>query len=286
MTERFRIRSDGDLEAVTIAETYRLLSEVFDPYCFTVSGPNGSQQAIFATHAHHILFVTYLHEFVAESTDIAEVGGTAPRNVSLLGSGLWLIDRNALEAQSAGWSDAAERLVRWLDRPIRLRFWSGEIQRHLEYTAPFKSIFSAHANLLKHGLLKLGPEINRLRSRCASSNVSLTEAETVSAIPEYAAHLEGMFAYHATEIAELTGHYFHGLYRFVRARWQRTPTNNLDLIPAPAGVTDDVFRYLYAATLHSFSAWTEDRIRSSIPTTGPHFKPPYPQHEQPDPNRG
>jgi hypothetical protein len=95
-----------------------------------------------------------------------------------------------------------------------------------------------------------------------------------------------MMEYHATEIAELAGRYFLGLYHFVRTRWRRTPTNNLDLIPAPVGITDDAFRYMYASTLHGFSSWTEDRILEFVPETGSHFKPPYPQHDAPDPSDG
>lgn len=283
MTERFRIRTAGDLEAVTISETFHLLSDVFGPYCFTVSGDPGEQQALFMTEAHHRLFISAVQEFIAEATDVTEGQDGIPRNLSLFGAGLWLIGQHAEEAESANWTRAATELERWLDRPVRIRFWSGEIWRHVEYEAPFKRTFTAHANLIKHGLLKLGPEIRSLRAACAAGGAELSEAEAVAAIPEYAAHIQGMMEYHATEVAELAGEYFFGLYRFVRTRWERTPTNHLDRIPPPPGVTDDVFRYLYASTLFQFSGWTEARIRGSIPGTGRHLRRIYPQHEGRDP---
>lgn len=208
------------------------------------------------------------------------------RNLSLFDGGLWLIERYPDEAATAGWAHEAGELKEWMDRPVRIRFWSGELCRHLEFEEPFRGILGSHANLLKHNLLKLGVELRRLQRRCARSGAQLTDAQVVGARDEYAAHLKGMMEYHATEVAERVGRYFLGFYRFVCARYERNPTNNLDEMAMPSGMTDNLFRYLYASTIFSFAGWKEERLMSSIPETGLHFKPPYPQHEDSNSDQG
>jgi hypothetical protein len=87
-----------------------------------------------------------------------------------------------------------------------------------------------------------------------------------------------MLEYHSTEVAEMIASCLLGLHRFVRALYERHPTNNLDAYTYPADISDDVFRYMHASTVFHLAAWTEERIVSSLPSTSPSFKKPYPQH--------
>jgi hypothetical protein len=139
------------------------------------------------------------------------------------------------------------------------------------------------SHFAKHSLLKLGREAIRLRDMAVRAGTSLTTAEAVAAREEFVAHLSGMMEYHATQLAELVGKYFVAFHRFVKNRYNKYPTNNLDLIPAPDGISDDVYRYMYAHAVVSFSGWSQARIEEFVPDTASCFKPEYPQHEAPDP---
>ena len=284
-SEKFRLASLGDFEAVFVAETFALLSEVFGPYCFTVSGAQGDQQVVFRSAAEHRLFYIRMHEFVAEATDVYS-GEEAPHSLSLLDGIAWLTKRFPDEAAAAGLDVAVKKLTSWLDRVVRVRFWSGALWRHLTFSDSFRTLLAPQAHFSKHTLLKLGIEVRRLRRMCERAGCIITDAEAVAAKDEYAAHLDGMMQYHATELAELAGRCFLAFHRLLKARFEKNPTNNLDLIQAPAGVTDDVYRYLYASTVVSFSGWTESRILEFIPETRRNLKLPYPQQESADPSSG
>jgi hypothetical protein len=280
--EQFRITTAGDLEAVIVAETYDLLSSVFGPYTFEVSGLPGQQQAVFASESAFTLFCVWMYEFVAQEPR-AYTGPEKISDRSLFGGGLWLAERYATEAKAAGLDVAGQELLGWLERPIRVRFWSGSLGRHVSLNESFRTLMAPQAHFAKHSLLKLGREITRLREMAGRANCPLTEAEAVDARDEFRAHLEGMMEYHATELAELAGRYFLSFFRFVRGRYEENPTNRLDQIRPPADISDEVYRSMYASAVVGLARWTERRIESSIPQTADSFKNVYPQHDAPDP---
>jgi len=280
--EQHQIESTGDLEAIIVAETYDLLSSVFGPYIFTVSGNASQQTAVFPCSAAHTLFFIYMYEFVATESPLF-VGEDGFKDRSLFGGGKWLVERYPGEAAIAGMDTAATELAAWLERRVRVRFWSGNIWRHVELNETFRTYLAPHSHFAKHSLLKLGREVIRLRDMATQAGTSLTTAQAVAAREEFVAHLAGMMEYHATRLAELVGRYFVAFHKFVKNRYSKYPTNNLDLIAPPEGISDDVYRYMYAHAVFSFSGWSQARIEEFVPETAGSLKLEYPQHEEPDP---
>jgi hypothetical protein len=278
MSESFQPKTAGDVEAVTLAESYDLLSSVVGPYMYQVSGAPGEQQAIFASAEIQALFYIRVHEFLAEAP-VRSSPTSVPHALSLFSGGGWIAQRHPTRAKRTGLEDAYNRADQWFSRVHRIVFWAPSISRHLRLELPMKTLIAMRANLEKHQLLRLEQEIQRLHSKCIQSGCHLSVIEAVAVREEFESHVRGMLEYHATQVAELIARYFLALYRFIRELYLEHPTNNLDQISAPPDISDDVFRYMYAATIVGFARWTESRIESSIPTTAPAFKQSYPQHE-------
>lgn len=246
---------------------------------YAVSGDRGEQQAVFASAEVHALFYIRVHEFVAASTKVpASLGG--PKPFSLLSAGEWIATRHPERAEWAGLKEAQRRAQAWFDQTHRIVFWAGSLGRHLRLELPMTSIVGMRSNLEKHQLLRLDREIRRLQSKCVESGCALSLAQAVAAREEFNAHIRGMLAYHATFVAESLGSYFLALYRFVHEIYLERPTNVLKQILPLSETSDEVFRYMYASTISGLSAWTEERIKASIPSISPSFRPEYPQHAE------
>lgn len=279
MADPSPIKTVGDLEAVVLAESYDLLSSVVGPYMYAVSGRPGEQQAVFGSSEIQAIFYIRVHEFLAVTTKVPAVDGV-PQALSLFSAGAWLSQRFPEEAREAGLDTAHHRADEWLKRVHRIVFWAPSVGRHLRLELSMATLIAMRANLEKHQLLRLDREIRRLRSKCAQSGCELSLSEAVAARGEFEDHIRGMLEYHATEVAEHVGRYFFAFYHFVRQRYLVHPTNNLDDIPYPGDISDDVFRYMYTSTLLRLSGWTESRILSATPETASSFKGPYPQHAE------
>jgi hypothetical protein len=99
--EPFKVTTAGDLEAVILAESFELLSDIVGPYMYRVSGEPGQQQAMFVSSELLALFYIRVHEFLADATDISRAAGV-PSSLSLLSGGLWLAERYESIAGRAG----------------------------------------------------------------------------------------------------------------------------------------------------------------------------------------
>lgn len=276
MDQSFQLLTPGDLEAVILAESFDLLGRLIGPYMYRVSGEPGQQQAMFASSELHELFYIRVHEFLSDATRIS-ASPSLPSNLSLFSGGRWLCERHPPRAASSGLREAYDRAAAWFDAAHRIVFWAPSVWRHLRLELPMSTLIAMRANLEKHQLLRLTTEVRRLRTKLAQSGCELSIVEAVAVRPEFDDHIRGMLAYHATEVAEHLGRYFLALYRFVREIYCEHPTNNLDAMPFPPDVSDDVFRYMYVSTVVQLSRWTEERIVSSTPETAPSLKAPYPQ---------
>lgn len=276
LSTRLRMKAEGDLEAVVIAETYDLLASIVGPCMYRVSGSPGEQQAIFPSREVQALFYVRVHEFLAAASVPAV--GSAPPNLSLFTAWFWLAQKYPEEARRAGLDHAYESAEGWFDTIHRVVFWAPSVWRHLRLEVPMRTLIAMRANMEKHQLLRLDREIRRLREKCVAAGCKLSIVEAVAAREEFEDHVRGMLEYHATEAAEHLARCFLAVYEFVRNRYLRNPTNNLAEIPCPEGVTDDVFQYMYASAVFGLSGWTERRIVESLPETAYAFKGPYPQH--------
>lgn len=280
MTDQpFQVSTAGDLEAVILAESFDLLARLIGPHMYRVSGDPGQQQAIFASSEVHELFYIRVHELLADATRIS-TSPSIPSNISLFSGGGWLSDRHPDQAKRSGFKEAYDRSNAWFGSVHRIVFWAPSLSRHLRLELPMTTMIAMRANLEKHQLLRLTTEVRRLRTKLAQSGCELSVAETVAVRPEFDEHIRGMLAYHATEVAEHFGKYFLALYRFVREVYIEHPTNNLDAIPFPPDVSDEIFRYMYVSTVYRLSRWTDERIISFTPESAPSFKRPYPQHRE------
>ena len=277
--EPFKVTTAGDLEAVILAESFELLSDVVGPYMYRVSGEPGQQQAMFASSELLALFYIRVHEFLADATDISRAAGI-PSTLSLLSGGLWLADRYVTIAGGESLRAPYERARDWFDRRHRLVFWAPSVWRHLRLELSMGQLIAMRSNLAKHQVLRLNNEIRRLQSSCGRSGCELTAREAVAVRDEFDEHLRGMLEYYSTEVAELVAGCLLGLHRFVRELYERHPTNNLDLYSYPDDIADDVFRYMHARTVFQLAQWNEARITSSLPSTSPSFTKAYPQHRE------
>lgn len=278
MAEPFLLVSPGDLEAVILAESFDLLGSVIGPSMYRVSGKSGQQQAMFASAEVHALFYIRVHEFLADATHISS-SPAIPRTLSLFSGGGWLCNRYPERSRHTGLREAYNHAATWFSTVHRVVFWAPSISRHLRLALPMSTLIAMRANIEKHHLLRLTAEVRRLRSRCVASGCELSVAEAITVHDEFKDHITGMLAYHATEVAEHIGRYFFALYRFVRGLYVEHPTNNLDVMPYPSDISDDIFRYMYTSTVFQLSQWTEERIASSTPRIGPAFTKPYPQRD-------
>jgi hypothetical protein len=281
MKDRFEIRSIGDLEAVTIAETFDLLAGVFGPYCFTVTGSEDAEQAYFGSSASHTLFFLKANELIAVAKDIA-VPGVSKKDLSLIDAGEWLAAQFAPNETGAGVQLAISNLQTFLNEEFRIRFWSGALGYHLQLKQSFAELLRFHANFEKHSLLKLSVEVRRLRAALSTAGCELSYSEVLVARDEFSAHIKGMMEYHATELAEMLGHYFIALFRLASDRVDKSFEGRRTLQYYPAGITDEFFQDLYSSAILTFSGWPEERIVRFIPKTASILKLPYPQHEDVD----
>jgi len=80
--------------------------------------------------------------------------------------------------------------------------------------------------------------------------------------------------YHATYLLELLGNLFESLNALIDRRFRKNPTNRVDEMIMPAGVTSDVFRDLYGSVL-AFKRYSPERIRDFTPTAMPLLRKPY-----------
>lgn len=270
------VQTEGDLEAVVIAETFDLLASIVGPYMYEVSGPTGEQQAIFSSREVQALFYVRVHEFLATASLPAI--GSAPHNISLLTGGLWLAERYPDEANRAGMDGAYKSAAAWFGTKHRVVFWAPSVWRHLRLEVPMNTLVRMRSNMEKHHLLRLDTEIRGLQKKCIAAGCTLSIVDAVAAREELENHVREMLEYHATEVAEHLARCFLAFFHFLRNRFVLNPTNNLDYIRSPEGVTDDVFRYMYASAVVGLSGWSEDRIVGSLPETARSFKEPYPQH--------
>ena len=281
MKDRFEIRSVGDLEAVTIAETFDLLAGVFGPYCFTVVGAPDAQQAYFGSSANQTLFYLKANELLAVANGIA-VPGVSKKDMSLMDAGEWLAEQLAADETGCGLKSAVCSLQTFLNEELRIRFWCGALGYHLELRQSFAALLRFHANFEKHSLLKLSVEVRRFRVALSAAGCELSYSEVLVARDEFSAHIKGMMEYHATELAEMLGHYFVALFRLTIGRVDGSHEGRRTLLYYPAGITDEFFQELYSSAILTFSGWSEERILRFIPKTASTFKLPYPQHENVD----
>jgi hypothetical protein len=275
----FQPHSEGDLEAVILAESFDLLGRIVGPYMYSVSGEGDGQVAIFRVEEIHALFYIRVHEFLVDATKVSP-GTSLPPTLSLLTGGRWVADRHRALADGAGMRQSYADAIEWFARKHRIVFWAPGIGRHLRLELPMSGLISMRANLEKHHLLRLTKELRRLHQRCTQAGCDLTLTQAVSVRPEFESHIKGMLEYHATEVAEHVGRCLLGLRRFVREIYEENPTNNLDIARFLPDVSDEVFRYMYTSTVFQLAQWTDQRILSSTPTTAATFKKPYRQHAE------
>ena len=80
--------------------------------------------------------------------------------------------------------------------------------------------------------------------------------------------------YHSSYLIELLGQVFLALNRLIVTRFNRNPTNQVNDMTIPAGVTSDFFKNLYGDVM-VFQRYDEERILSHTPVTTRYLKMRY-----------
>lgn len=86
--------------------------------------------------------------------------------------------------------------------------------------------------------------------------------------------LRGRLQYHASYLLELIGEVFYSLNTLIKARFAKNPTNRVNDMTIPSGVTSDVFRDLYGSVM-VFKRYADSRIRLHTPVTTRYLKMRY-----------
>ena len=84
--------------------------------------------------------------------------------------------------------------------------------------------------------------------------------------------IRNRFTYHSTFIIEMLGTLFISINRLILGRFAENPTNRVDDMVMPEGVTSDVIRNLYGDVLVFKRYDEQDRIRAFVPVTNPVLK--------------
>ena len=80
--------------------------------------------------------------------------------------------------------------------------------------------------------------------------------------------------YHSSYLLELIGNVFFAVNTLIKSRFAQNPTNRVNDMTMPAGVTSDVFRDLYGAVM-VFKRYDDSRIRDYSPVTNCYLKMQY-----------
>lgn len=262
------IQSAGDSEIVLLHEVHETLASIVGPHLYTVLGDAPNQEVRFANERCFDLFLIHLVELFAEGHNVIAIEGRN-RNLSLVEGLEWLDQNRQDETRICGLSAALGALTNWLGTETDLEVWCPDIEEEIRFPVTRRELIWFGANHAKHNLLRLSVVLRKLARKLEMANVEIPHQHVLHVLEVTIEEVRRRLIHHSTFIIELLGDLFTSLNRLIIDRHAANPTNRVDEMVMPEGVTSDVFRDLYGRVL-VFKRYDEEaRIRAFVPTTNP-----------------
>jgi hypothetical protein len=259
------IQSEGDLEVVVLHEAHGLLASIINPQLYEIEKDNFDQTARFHRRPCLDLFVILVIELFAEGGRSAYIDSKY-QNWSLLKGLAWLSEKYPEESRAAGLDAAVKRLTGWLAREDPFEFWCPDVWLQITFPLSYERLISFGANSTKHHLLRLNELLAKLDKICTCAGHSFTPQQLVSVLGDMTTEADSRLIYVSTCILELYGNLLLAINRLICARFRQHPTNQVNDMDHPKGLTSDIFRNLYGSVL-VFKRYEEDRITDYTPVT-------------------
>ena len=265
------IQSEGDLEIVLLHEAHGALASIIGKDLYTVSGDAPNQEIRFQDERRFDLFLVLLVDLFAEGRDVVTING-GRRNLGLLDGLGWLDQKLPVESADCGLNAALRELTNWLDAETHFEVWCPDIETQINFPITRRDLIWFAGNHVKHSLLRLSGVLSKLARKLEAADIEVPHQHTVHVLDATIEEIRGRLTYHSTFIIEMLGALFMSINRIIVERFKRNPTNRVEDMVMPEGVTSDVFRNLYGDVL-VFKRYDEgDRIRVFIPVTNPILK--------------
>lgn len=264
------IRSEGDLEVVLLHETHGALARIIGPELYFIGGTPPEQTIMFHNGPSFDLFLVLIVEFLAEAKGNVYINGSY-QNHSILSALKWFCEIHENEAKDAGLDISLANLSEWVDRDVPFSFWCPAINQQIEITLSNRHLVNFGANATKHHLLRLPQLLSKLESLCRAANYNLTSQEIIGVMEPMIDETNSRLRYHSTYLVELLGNLFLSINKIITNRFAVNPTNIVEEMHFPSGVTSDIFRDLYGSVL-VFMRYPESRITDYTPVTTQYLK--------------
>lgn len=267
------IQSEGDLEVVLLHETHSVLAEIIGPELYSVGGTAPEQSVLFHTRSSFNLFLILVIELFAEGPRSALINQKF-QNWSLLKGRRWLCERYPDEATAAGLQPAVLQIEAWLEKEVAFQFWCPDVSTDVAFQLKNEQLFYFGANTAKHHLIRLSGLVEKLESHCVKGGYAFAPQQLPAVLTCMTEEVRSRLQYHASYLLELIGEIFFSLNTPIKARFAKNPTNRVNDMTIPSGVTSDVFRDLYGSVM-VFKRYEDSRIRLHTPVTTRYLKMRY-----------
>lgn len=264
------IQSEGDLEVVLLHETHSLLAEIIDPELYSICGTPPEQSVLFHTRSSFNLFLILVIEFFAEGKQSALINQKF-HNWSLLQGLRWLCGQYPNETNAAGLQHAVMQLEAWVKKEVHFQFWCPDVSTDVAFSLNNEQLISFGANTAKHHLIRLSGLLGKLESLCVNAGYKFTPQQLSAVLTSMTKEVRSRLEYHASYLLELLGEVFFALNTLIKTRFAQNPTNRVNDMTIPAGITSDVFRDLYGSVM-VFKRYDDSRIRLYTPITTRYLK--------------
>ena len=264
------IQSEGDLEVVLLHETHSVLAEIIGPELYSVGGTPPEQSVLFHTRSSFNLFLILVVEFFAEGPRSAFINNKF-QNWSLLKGLRWFCERYPDEANATGLQESVSSLEFWVGKEVNFQFWCPDVNSNVSFSLKNEQLISFGANTAKHHLFRLSDLLGKLESLCVKAGYSFTDQQFPAVLSSMIEEVRSRLQYHSSYLVELLGNVFFVLNKLIKARFDQNPTNRVNEMTVPAGVTSDVFRDLYGSVM-VFKRYDDSRIRDYTPVTTRYLK--------------
>ncbi|MGB8991883.1 MAG: hypothetical protein WCD80_07500 [Desulfobaccales bacterium] len=253
------------MEVVLLHETHSVLSEIIGHELYSIGGTPPNQSVLFHTNSSFNLFLILLVEFFAEGPQSAFIDQKF-QNWSLLSGLHWFCDNYPDESGNTGLDTAVSNLEGWVAKKVTFRFWCPGVNTEVQFVLTNEQLISFGANTTKHHLIRLSVLLGKIEILCTQAGYSFSPQEMCSVLASMIEEVRRRLLYHSSNILELLGNAFLSLNAIIKARFAANPTNHVNEMTMPRGITSDVFRDLYGSLL-VFKRYEESRIRDHTPVT-------------------
>lgn len=264
------IRSQGDLEVVLLHETHSALAEVIGPDLYSVGGTAPEQSILFHNRPCFNLFLVHLVEFVAEGQQSAFIDEKF-KNLSLLSGLRWFCDKHPTETDEYSLNTALSNLETWIEKEVPIKFWCPDVELEIEFPLKNRDLISFGANTTKHNLLRLSKLIGKLERLCEKSGYDFSPQQLSAVLSAMIEEVNSRLQYHSSYLIELLGNVFFSLNALIKGRFDKNPTNRVNEMTMPEGITSDIFKDMYGSVL-VFKRYDDSRITSHTPATTRYLK--------------